>query len=61
MNWKVTLDYKSGPSFGMVLPVDDSVPAADNKAAAIAEAKREAPGFGFDQPVKKATAVQVEA
>lgn len=50
MNWKVTLDFKRGPSFGMVLPADD-------KATAIAKAKREAVDFGFDEPVKKAVAV----
>lgn len=51
MNWNVTLDFKRGASFGP-LPVQ----AAD-KDAAIEQATREAQGFGFDQPVKKAVAV----
>lgn len=51
MTFNVTLDFKRGASFGP-LPVQ-----AANKEDAISQAKREAQGFGFDQPVKKATAV----
>lgn len=51
MTFNVTLDFKRGPSFRLV-----KVQAA-NKEDAIFHAKREAQGFGFDEPVKKATAV----
>lgn len=51
MTFHVTLDFKRGASFGP-LPVQ-----AANEQEAIQQATREALGFGFDQPVKKATAV----
>lgn len=51
MNWNVTLDFKRGASFGPL------VVSATSKDDAIQKATREAQGFGFDQPVKKAAAV----
>ncbi len=53
MNWNVTIDYKRGPAFGAIPVI---APTAEQ---AIEQAKQEAVGYGFDQPVKKATAVQV--
>lgn len=52
MRWRVTLDFKKGPSFGPVGVI------ANTEQEAIRLATEEAQGFGFDQPVKKAVAVQ---
>ena len=54
MRFKVNIDFKKGPSFGMEI-------IATSKEDAILIAKREAVGMGFDQAVKKASAVQLEA
>lgn len=44
----VTLDFKKGPSFSYEVK-------AKTHTEAIKVARREAPGYGFDQPVKKST------
>lgn len=51
MTFNVTIDFKRGASFGP-LPV-----SAASEQQAIEQATREARGFGFDAPVKKAKAV----
>lgn len=48
MRYYVTLDFKKGPSFGYEV----KAPSASDAEKI---ARREAPGYGFDQPVKKAT------
>ena len=53
MNWNVTLTYKRGPAFGAITVI---APTAEQ---AIKQATREAAGYGFDAPVKKAVAVMV--
>lgn len=50
MNWKVTLDFKRGPSFS-------TDAQAATKEAAITLAKAFAKGCGYEQQVKKAVAV----
>lgn len=52
MSWSVTLDFKRGPSFGPIGVI------ANTEQDAVLLAIREAQGFGFDQPVKRATAQQ---
>lgn len=50
MNWRVTLDFKRGPSFTYEVRAKDEF-------TAITIAKSEAAGYGFDAPVKKAAAI----
>lgn len=52
MKFKVNIDFKKGPSFGIEV-------SAPNKDDAIRIAKREAVGCGFDEVVKKVVAVLV--
>lgn len=52
MRYHVTIDFKRGPSFGLDV-------VARSEQDAIEQAKKWAPQYGFDQPVKKAKAVPV--
>jgi hypothetical protein len=52
MTYKVTIDFKRGPSFSL----DVTTP---RKEDAIEQATAYARGCGFDAPVKKAVAVPV--
>lgn len=50
MTYLVNLDFKRGPSFAIVV-------SASSEQEAIDFVRREAPQYGFDQPVKKAKAI----
>lgn len=52
MIWYITFDFVRGPSFGPLLV------HADSRDEAIEGAKAVALELGFDQPVKRVTAVQ---
>ena len=49
MTYRITIDFKNGPSYGT------TVVAGDEQAAKLL-ATTEARGYGFDAPVKKVTA-----
>lgn len=52
MTWCITFDFVRGPSFG---PLEVH---ADSQDEAIEGAKAVALEFGFNQPIKRVTAVQ---
>lgn len=52
MNYVVHLTFKRGPGMSMTVQ-------AESEQAAIERVKREAVGYGFDEPVKKQNAVPV--
>ena len=54
MTYKVTIDFKQGPSYGT------TVAAGDEQAAKLL-ATTEARGYGFDAPVKNVTVRAADA
>lgn len=52
MTWQITLDFMRGPSFGPLTV------HADSQEEAIDGAKAVALDLGFDQPIKRVTAVE---